>query len=104
MPSTETRELGLFTLQRLDNDTWGVEGGLRLDRRELETDWDHEHRELAEIYVDRGLDPALADQVATQMMAKDALAAHARDELGIFDDRGARPIQAAIASAAAARA
>ena len=73
---------------------------LARERRELETDWDHEHRELAEIYVDRGLDPALADQVATQMMAKDALAAHARDELGIFDDRGARPIQAAIASAA----
>ena len=73
---------------------------LARERRELETDWDHEHRELAEIYVDRGLDPALADQVATQMMAKDALAAHARDELGIFDDRGARPVQAAIASAA----
>ncbi len=73
---------------------------LARERRELETEWDHEHRELAEIYVDRGLDPALADQVATQMMAKDALAAHARDELGIFDDRGARPIQAAIASAA----
>ena len=73
---------------------------LARERRELETDWDHEHRELAEIYVDRGLDPALADQVATQMMAKDALGAHARDELGIFDDRGARPIQAAIASAA----
>ena len=73
---------------------------LARERRELETDWDHEHRELAEIYVDRGLDPALADQVDTQMMAKDALAAHARDELGIFDDRGARPVQAAIASAA----
>lgn len=69
------------------------------ERRELETEWEHEHLELAEIYVSRGLDPSLADQVATQMMAKDALGAHARDELGISDDRSARPIQAALASA-----
>jgi len=72
---------------------------LARERRELETDWEHEHRELAEIYVNRGLDLALAAQVATQMMAKDALGAHARDELGISDDRSARPIQAALASA-----
>ena len=69
------------------------------ERKELETDWEHEHQELAEIYVKRGLDSALADQVATQMMEKDALGAHLRDELGISDERSARPIQAALASA-----
>jgi vacuolar iron transporter family protein len=72
---------------------------LARERKELETDWDHEHQELAEIYVKRGLDPALADQVATQMMEKDALGAHLRDELGMSDERSARPIQAALASA-----
>lgn len=72
---------------------------LARERQELATDWEHEHQELAEIYVNRGLDPDLADQVATQMMKKDALGAHARDELGISDDRSARPIQAALASA-----
>jgi VIT1/CCC1 family predicted Fe2+/Mn2+ transporter len=73
---------------------------LERERKELETDWDHEHEELAEIYAKRGLEASLANQVATQMMAKDALGAHARDELGISDDRTARPIQAALASAA----
>ncbi len=58
-----------------------------------------EHAELAAIYVGRGLTPALADQVATQLAAKDALAAHALDELGISDRGRARPIQAALASA-----
>jgi vacuolar iron transporter family protein len=72
---------------------------LARERRELETEWEHEHLELSEIYVNRGLDPALAGQVAKQMMAKDALGAHARDELGISADRSARPIQAALASA-----
>ena len=72
---------------------------LARERQELATDWEHEHQELADIYVNRGLDPDLADQVATQMMKKDALGAHARDELGISDDRSARPIQAALASA-----
>ncbi len=57
-------------------------------------------RELAEIYVGRGLDPALARQVADQLMAHDALGAHARDELGISDTLKARPLQAAAASAA----
>jgi len=55
---------------------------------------------LAQIYVGRGLDPALAKQVAAQLMAHDALGAHARDELGITDTLKARPVQAAIASAA----
>ncbi len=70
------------------------------ERRELATDGEHEHAELAAIYVARGLDAGLADQVATQLMAKDALGAHARDELGISETLSARPIQAALASAA----
>ncbi|PWB90570.1 hypothetical protein C5688_10000 [Methylocystis sp. MitZ-2018] len=57
--------------------------------------------ELAEIYVQRGVDPALARQVAQQLMAKDALTAHARDELGISKITAARPVQAALTSAAA---
>jgi vacuolar iron transporter family protein len=69
------------------------------ERGELATDIDHEHKELAAIYVDRGLDPELARQVAVQMMAKDPLAAHARDELGISEMMTARPIQAALTSA-----
>ena len=60
-----------------------------------------ETRELAQIYVDRGLAPDLASQVAEQLMAKDALGAHARDELGFADDGGANPILAAAASAVA---
>ena len=70
------------------------------ERVELATDGQREHAELAAIYVERGLDAALADQVATQLMAKDALGAHARDELGISDSLSARPVQAAMASAA----
>ena len=69
------------------------------ERGELAADIDHEHKELAAIYVDRGLDPELARQVAVQMMAKDPLAAHARDELGISEMMTARPIQAALTSA-----
>jgi len=72
---------------------------LERERHELATDSDHEHAELAAIYVARGLDSELADQVATQLTAKDALAAHARDELGISDTLTARPVQAALASA-----
>ena len=59
-----------------------------------------EHNELAEIYVKRGLDPGLASQVAEQLMSKDALGAHAQDELGISEITTARPIQAALTSAA----
>jgi len=70
------------------------------ERGELAADIDHEHQELAAIYVDRGLDPELARQVAVQLMAKDPLAAHARDELGISEMIAARPIQAALTSAA----
>jgi vacuolar iron transporter family protein len=73
---------------------------LKLERAELKTDNAGEHKELAAIYVARGLDPALAKQVAGQLMAHDALGAHARDELGISTAFSARPIQAALASAA----
>ena len=73
---------------------------LARERTELEEDPEAEHRELTAIYVERGLDANLAGQVARQLAAKDALAAHARDELGITDVLRARPIQAALASAA----
>src|SRR5579862_8789106 len=73
---------------------------LDLERKEQQADHKGEHRELAAIYVGRGLDPALAKQVAEQLMAHDALGSHARDELGISKKMRARPIQAALASAA----
>ena len=73
---------------------------LALERTELATDDKGEHRELAGIYVGRGLDPTLARQVADQLMAHDALGAHARDELGISETLKAKPMQAAFASAA----
>lgn len=72
---------------------------LERERQELETDVEGEHKELASIYVGRGLDPQLARQVAEQLMAHDALDAHMRDELGITETLKARPLQAAIASA-----
>jgi VIT1/CCC1 family predicted Fe2+/Mn2+ transporter len=72
---------------------------LKLERAELKTDDEGERRELAAIYVARGLDPPLARQVADQLMAHDALGAHARDELGISPALRARPIQASLASA-----
>jgi len=72
---------------------------LAREKLELETDWEQERKELTGIYVDRGLTPELAVQVADQLMAKDALGAHARDELGLSEITAARPIQAALASA-----
>ncbi len=72
---------------------------LARERHELETDEAFEHQELATIYINRGLEPSLAQQVADQLMAHDALAAHARDELGLTETHSARPIQAALASA-----
>jgi VIT1/CCC1 family predicted Fe2+/Mn2+ transporter len=69
------------------------------ERLELETSPRFEHRELAQIYVGRGLDQTLASQVAEQLMAHDALGAHLRDELGMSEMHQARPIQAAFASA-----
>ena len=73
---------------------------LARERRELAADPEHEHAELASIYVQRGLDPVLAADVATQLMNHDAIGAHARDELGISETLTARPVQAALASAA----
>lgn len=73
---------------------------LAMERQELRNDSKAEHRELASIYESRGLDPALAAEVAAQLMAHDALGAHARDELGISETLMARPIEAALASAA----
>jgi len=73
---------------------------LARERAELAADVGAEERELASIYVKRGLEPTLARQVALQLMAKDALGAHARDELGITSVASARPVQAAMASAA----
>ncbi|MGA2436850.1 MAG: VIT family protein [Bryobacteraceae bacterium] len=72
---------------------------LKRERSELKTDYAGERKELTGIYVARGLAPALAKQVAGQLMAHDALGAHARDELGISAALRARPIQAALASA-----
>jgi VIT1/CCC1 family predicted Fe2+/Mn2+ transporter len=73
---------------------------LALERRELAAQPKSEEDELAAIYVRRGLDRDLARIVARQLMAKDALAAHARDELGLIEELAARPLQAALASAA----
>lgn len=72
---------------------------LATERHELANDPDAEERELATIYVQRGLEPELAHTVAQQLMAHDALAAHARDELGLSEALTARPLQAAFSSA-----
>lgn len=73
---------------------------LERERLELATQPQFEREELAQIYIRRGVSPSLADQVADQLMARDALAAHAHDELGISEMTTARPIQAALTSAA----
>jgi VIT1/CCC1 family predicted Fe2+/Mn2+ transporter len=73
---------------------------LAQEREELKVDYAGERRELTDIYVHRGLELPLARQVAAQLMEHDALAAHARDELGLSDMTAARPLQAAAASAA----
>lgn len=90
---------GEFVSVSSQADTEGAD--LARERRELEASPESEHAELAAIYVARGVAPDLAQQVATQMMAKDALGAHARDELGLSELTRARPLQAALASAAA---
>jgi len=72
---------------------------LEIERCSLRDDYAHERAELAAIYVRRGLDPGLAKQVAQQLMAHDALGAHARDDIGISSALTARPLQAAILSA-----
>ncbi len=73
---------------------------LARERLELATDHESELKELTGIYIGRGLTPDLAHQVAVQFTAHDALGAHARDELGIIEAMNARPVQAALASAA----
>ena len=73
---------------------------LARERKELANDPEFEQEELAQIYVARGVETGLARQVAQQLMAKDALGAHARDELGISEISTARPVQAALTSAA----
>jgi vacuolar iron transporter family protein len=73
---------------------------LARERDELESNEPYEREELARIYMERGLDAALAREVAAQLMTHDALAAHARDELGLSEIHRARPVQAAVASAA----
>jgi VIT1/CCC1 family predicted Fe2+/Mn2+ transporter len=77
------------------------EADLRRESRELEQSPQREHEELAGIYMERGVDPDTARRVAEQMMAHDALGAHARDELGVSHVSTARPVQAALASAGA---
>lgn len=73
---------------------------VEIERKELARNPDAEHKELTAIYVKRGLDQQLASTVASQLMAHDALGTHKRDELGITDSLGARPLQAALTSAA----
>ena len=73
---------------------------IRRERKEIATDRDSETEELTSIYIGRGLDYALAEQVAQQLMRRDALGAHTRDELGITDTNKARPLQAALTSSA----
>lgn len=76
------------------------EADLNRERQELSADHEGELKELASIYIKRGLDKVLALQVAKQLMEHDAIGAHARDELGISEASAARPVQAALASAA----
>jgi VIT1/CCC1 family predicted Fe2+/Mn2+ transporter len=76
------------------------EADLAREREELAKEPEAELEELTQIYIERGVEPALARQVADQMMAKDALGAHARDELGMSEITAARPVQAALTSAA----
>lgn len=72
---------------------------LALEKKSLEQNFESEKDELASIYMGRGLDPALAGQVAGQLMAHDALGAHARDEIGLSESASAQPVQAAFSSA-----
>jgi VIT1/CCC1 family predicted Fe2+/Mn2+ transporter len=89
---------GEYVSVRSQSDTEHAD--IDLERRELKADDGGEHQELAAIYVERGLSQALAKQVADELMARDALGAHARDELGISETLRAKPLQAALASAA----
>lgn len=72
---------------------------IALEKKSLEEDFEFEKNELASIYEERGVEPLLAQQVAEQLMAHDALGSHARDEIGISENGNARPVQAALSSA-----
>jgi VIT1/CCC1 family predicted Fe2+/Mn2+ transporter len=89
---------GEYVSVRSQSDTESAD--LELERQSLEENYDGEKDELAEIYVGRGVEPALALQVAEQLMEHDALGAHARDEIGISEIINAQPVQAAVSSAA----
>ncbi len=89
---------GEYVSVHSQSDTENAE--LHRESKHLKTDYTGERQELVDIYIARGLDSALAHQVADQLMRHDALGAHARDELGITHARKARPVQAASASAA----
>ena len=89
---------GEYVSVRSQSDTESAD--LELERQSLEENYDDEKDELAEIYVGRGVEPALALQVAEQLMDHDALGAHARDEIGISEIMNAQPVQAALSSAA----
>jgi VIT1/CCC1 family predicted Fe2+/Mn2+ transporter len=89
---------GEYVSVRSQTDTEQAE--VEIERQHLESDPEFELEELSAIYIKRGLDTALATQVAKQLMAHDALSAHVRDELGISETLKARPIQAALTSAA----
>jgi VIT1/CCC1 family predicted Fe2+/Mn2+ transporter len=98
--STASLIVGVAAAAATRNEVLVAGADLDRERKELSEDSAAEHDELAGIYVSRGLTAELARQVADQLMAKDALGAHARDELGISEVMTARPIQAALASAA----
>jgi VIT1/CCC1 family predicted Fe2+/Mn2+ transporter len=89
---------GEFVSVSSQSDSEGAD--IERERRELADDPAAERAELRDIYVERGLTPELASAVAEQLMSKDALAAHTRDELGISEDTAARPVTAALTSAA----
>ena len=88
---------GEYVSVRSQSDTENAD--LALEKKSLENDFEFEKVELAQIYETRGLDPALAMLVAEKLMAHDALGAHARDEIGLSDSAGAKPVQAAFFSA-----
>lgn len=90
---------GEYVSVKSQEDTEGAD--LKMEADALKSNWDEEHSELAAIYKKRGLEAGLADEVARQLMQHDALGAHARDEIGITSELGARPMQAALWSAAA---
>jgi VIT1/CCC1 family predicted Fe2+/Mn2+ transporter len=99
-PPNAVEIVALIVQGRLSSQSDTEQADFARERRELSENVEFEREELAEIYARRGVDQDLARQVAEQLMAKDALTAHARDELGISEITTARPVQAALTSAA----